>query len=64
MLKLIVAGARGALALVPVLLRDLIALAGAGSVAYGTWLIFEPAGFIVGGLLLIMAAVLAQRAGN
>jgi len=34
---------------------------------YGAWLIYVPAGFIVGGVLLILAAVLAargQRPGN
>jgi len=62
MMKSIVAGARGILAAVPVVTRDLAGLAGAGLVAYGAWLIYVPAGFIVGGVLLILAAVLAARA--
>lgn len=62
MMKSIVAGARGALAAVPVIVRDLVGLAGAGLVSYGGWLIYPPAGFITGGLLLIVAAVLAVRA--
>jgi len=62
MMKSIVAGARGILAAVPVVTRDLAGLGGAGLVAYGAWLIYVPAGFIVGGVLLILAAVLAARA--
>lgn len=62
MMKSIVAGARGLFAAVPVITRDLVGLAGAGLVAYGAWLIYVPAGFIIGGVLLILAAVLAARA--
>lgn len=62
MMKSIVAGARGAFAAIPVIVRDLVGLAGAGLVAYGGWLIYPPAGFIIGGLLLIAAAWLAVRA--
>ncbi|MGD9879427.1 MAG: hypothetical protein AB7U95_04745 [Reyranella sp.] len=43
---------------VPGLLRDLAGLSGVGLVAYGAWLIFPPAGFIVGGTLLILGALL------
>ena len=46
-----------------VLVRDAIGLAGAGLVAHGAWLVYEPAGFIVAGLLLIAAAWLGARAG-
>ena len=35
------------------LLTDGLALAGAGLVAYGSWLAWPPAGYIVGGLALI-----------
>lgn len=38
---------------VPELLRDGAALAAAGSIAYGAWLIYEPAGYIVGGMLVL-----------
>lgn len=62
MMKAIVAGARGVFAVVPVVIRDLAGLGGAGLVAYGAWLIYVPAGFIIGGVLLILAAVLAARA--
>ncbi len=62
MMKSIVAGTRGLVAAVPVMTRDLAGLGGAALVAYGTWLIYVPAGFIIGGVLLILAAVLAARA--
>lgn len=64
MMKLVVAGARGLLAVVPVLVRDLVGLAGAGLVSYGAWLIYPPAGFLAGGVLLIAAAALAALAGR
>ncbi|CAB4167394.1 hypothetical protein UFOVP860_17 [uncultured Caudovirales phage] len=67
MMKSVVAGARSVVAGLPVILRDLTGLAGAGLVAYGAWLIYPPAGFIVGGVLLIVAAALAalaQRPGG
>jgi hypothetical protein len=38
-------------------LPDLLLLAGAGSVAYGAWAIYPPAGFIVGGALVLLAGV-------
>lgn len=62
MMKAIAAGARGFAAAVPAIVRDLAGLCGAGLVAYGAWLVYPPAGFITGGLLLIVAAVLAARA--
>lgn len=45
-----------------VLLRDLVGLGGAVSVAYGAWLAWPPAGFIVGGLFALGGAWLAARA--
>lgn len=45
----------------PPLLCDAVGLAGLGSVAYGAWLIYEPAGFIVGGLLAVATVVLVAR---
>lgn len=44
------------------LLVDIAGLAGAGSLVYGAWLIYEPAGFIAGGCLLLAAAWLGARA--
>lgn len=43
----------------PVFLRDVAMYAGLASVSYGAWLIYQPAGFIVGGALLSTASVLA-----
>ncbi len=53
-------GAR-ACAGVPGLLIDLVGIAGAGCVSYGAWLVYRPAGFLVGGLLLMSAALLLGR---
>lgn len=37
----------------PSLSRDAIGLAGVASIAYGAWLAYHPAGFIVGGALVL-----------
>lgn len=42
---------------------DLLAVAGSVSVTIGAGLVYLPAGFIVGGLICIAAAVLLARAG-
>lgn len=43
---------------------DLIMLIGAGSVAYGAWMIHQPSGFIVGGFLAMLAGyIIARGAG-
>lgn len=42
----------------PGLLRDLAGLGGVGLVSYGAWLIYPPAGFIVGGAMLIVGVLL------
>ena len=44
--------------MLPALLRDLAGLCGVGLVSYGAWLIYPPAGFIVGGSLMIAGALL------
>lgn len=44
-------------------LRDAAGITGAASVSYGAWLIYGPAGFIVGGLILMAAAIAAARSG-
>lgn len=46
------------------LLRDVLALAGAAAVTYGAWTIYEPAGWIVGGLLLMAPAGSNLAAGT
>lgn len=57
-----VATARAAMAAASLLARDWtpdsLLLAGAGCVSYGAWLIYPPAGFIVGGLLLLVGGYL------
>lgn len=45
----------------PGLLRDAAVLAGGGLVTYGAALINRPAGFVVGGLLLLAGVWLADR---
>jgi hypothetical protein len=43
------------------IVRDVIGLAGAALLAYGTWCIYRPAGYIVAGALLIAGSILAAR---
>ena len=45
----------------PHVINDALGFAGAGAIAYGAWLIFIPAGFLVGGALLIAMSVLFGR---
>lgn len=52
-------------ALLPGIARDVATLSGLGCVSYGAWLVFPPAGFIVFGAIVLMAAVFgvpSQRA--
>ena len=42
-------------------LPDAMMVAGAGAVSYGAWLVSQPAGFVVGGLLLLLGGFLAAR---
>lgn len=39
----------------------ILGLSGAGLLAYGAYLIYQPAGFVVGGVLLLVAAWDAGR---
>lgn len=39
------------------LLPDVLLVAGAAAVAYGAWLAYPPAGFVVGGALSLYAGV-------
>lgn len=43
---------------------DALLIAGAGGVAYGAWLVYAPAGFIVGGLLAMAAGWLESRSAR
>lgn len=38
------------------LIADSLGLAGAASLSYGSWLVYQPAGYIVAGALLLVAA--------
>lgn len=43
------------------LLRDAAGLSGVCLISLGAWRIYEPAGLMVGGVLLVAGAVLAAR---
>ena len=58
MMKLLAAAVRTIAGVVPGLVRDLAGLCGVGLVSYGAWMIYPPAGFITGGLLLIIGALM------
>ena len=47
-------------AALPIILRDLTGLAGAGMIAYGAWLIAPAAGFITGGVLVLAGCILVS----
>lgn len=40
---------------------DMLMAAGAALISYGVWAIYPPAGFITGGVLLLVAGVIASR---
>jgi hypothetical protein len=46
----------------PVIVRDVAGVLGAALVAYGAYLIYRPAGFIVAGLFLVVGSYLIARA--
>lgn len=46
---------------IPFDLRDGVFVVGLGLVSYGAWLIFPPAGFIAGGVLLLLLATFGVR---
>ena len=58
MMKLLATAVRTIAGVVPGLVRDMAGLCGVGLVSYGAWLIYPPAGFITGGILLIVGALL------
>ncbi|EJB02893.1 hypothetical protein Rleg9DRAFT_1707 [Rhizobium leguminosarum bv. trifolii WSM597] len=47
-----------AVGVIPALVRDAVGLLGAAAIAYGSWLVYVPAGYIVAGVLLILFAIL------
>ena len=44
------------------LLPDSLLVGGAAALAYGAWLAYPPAGYIVGGALTLLAGVVLARA--
>jgi hypothetical protein len=50
--------------MVPGLLRDIAGICGVSLVSYGAWLIYPPAGFIVGGMLLTLGTLLLAFAAR
>jgi hypothetical protein len=42
-------------------LADALLIAGVGLVSYGAWLVYEPAGFIVGGVILLAGGFRAAK---
>lgn len=54
-------GASRALNAAASLVPDGMIASGIGGIAYGAWLVYEPAGFIAGGVLLLAGGVLAAR---
>lgn len=47
---------KATLSAAPAIARDALGLLGALLLAYGAWMAWPPAGFIVGGVMAIMAA--------
>lgn len=45
----------------PVVLTEMAGHAAVGLIGYGAWLIYEPAGFIAGGVLLLAGVLLFSR---
>lgn len=42
-------------------LPDALMVAGMSSASYGAWLVYQPAGFIVAGLFLLVGGVILSR---
>ena len=57
LLKALASAAR----LAPHVIADGVGFAGAGAIAYGAWLIYVLAGFLVGGVLLMALSILIGR---
>ncbi|OGT54644.1 MAG: hypothetical protein A3E01_09840 [Gammaproteobacteria bacterium RIFCSPHIGHO2_12_FULL_63_22] len=45
----------------PALSRDVAGLTGAGLISYGVGLVYEPAGYIIAGMMLVATALLTGR---
>lgn len=53
-----------ALKIVPVAARDAIGLVGLAALVHGVTMIYRPAGWIIGGLMLVGYAALSARGGS
>ncbi|RWN51400.1 MAG: hypothetical protein E5Y73_17385 [Mesorhizobium sp.] len=51
------------LPVVKVAARDLAGVAAVASISYGSWLIYQPAGFIVGGFIVLAGVIAMARGG-
>ena len=49
---------------VPVAVRESAGIAGAALFSYGFWLVYPPAGYIVGGVLLMIGATISARSAG
>lgn len=56
--------ASGVAKALPDVTRDIAGLAGVGLIAYGAWLVYPPAGYIVGGVLLIVGVLVTSFSGK
>jgi len=45
----------------PTIARDVAAICGVGLVSYGAWLAYPPVGFIVLGVMVLLAAIFNAR---
>ncbi len=52
------------LSALPVFLRDAAGVIGAALIAYGAWRVYAPAGYIMGGALLLTGSILLARADS
>ena len=43
-------------------LPDIILFSGATALSYGSWLVYQPSGFIVAGILLIVGGTIMAKA--
>jgi hypothetical protein len=46
-----------------IIIRDAVGVMAAASIAYGTGMIYHPAGFIVGGVIVLAGVFMAARSG-
>lgn len=47
-----------------VIARDLAGIAAVAAIAFGAWMVYPPAGFIVGGIIVLAGVVAMARGGD